>query len=126
MPPLAKKQTAPRALYPKHEYAAQHKAIRARDDLVTSRRRLRDAAELRPSGEVACERIREFGWDLGVEARIAHPNGWIATASRALGLHEATGWLIISGRATCVATATVDAVAKHTGVPVRIFYDPEL
>lgn len=91
------------------------------------RRRLRDAAELRASGEVACERIREFGWDVGSEKREAGDGwGWMAWTSRELGLNEATGWWILSGNATRVSTKTVDTVCAACGVPPRVFYDPEL
>lgn len=118
-------QPKPRAKYPQHEHSDQHKALRAREEFG-SRRRLRDAAELRPSAEVACERIREFAWDVGAEARAERPDAWMAGAARALGLGEDYGRLIINGTVYRVGTRTVDAVAKHTGVPVRIFYDPEL
>lgn len=119
---------APRSKYPQHEHSDQHKALRAREDLGT-RRRLRNAADLRPSAEVACERIREFAWDVGAEARAATEDGgpgWMAGAARALGLNEDYGREIINGTLERVGTRTVDAVSAHTGVPVRIFYDPSL
>jgi len=33
---------------------------------------------------------------------------------------------VISGEQARVSTRTVDRIARATGIPVRIFYDPEL
>lgn len=121
MPALAK-----RSQYPVHQFAEEHKLFKARA-LVTSRRRLRDAAELRASGEVACSRIREFAWDVGTELREEQPNRWMAPIARdVLGINEHTGWAIISGLSTSVSTTTVDTIARFTGIPIGVFYDPEL
>jgi hypothetical protein len=86
------------------------------------KRRLRNAAELTPSGELACTRIREFGYDLGYDFNELE-HGWIAEASRQLGLNERTGWAILRGEQLTVSTATVDVISLHTGIPVRVFYD---
>lgn len=123
---MAAQQARRRETYPDHEYAVEHTLYRAKQH-VSARRRLRNAAELRASGEVACERIREFAWDMGTELRESQPNRWMAPIARdVLGLNERTGWDIISGAAERVSTATVDAISRFTGIPVSVFYDCEL
>jgi hypothetical protein len=78
MSALAKKA---RTTYPDHDYADDHRLLKARAQLP-ARRKLRDAAEIRPCGEVACERIREFAWDVGAELREEQPNRWMAPIAR--------------------------------------------
>lgn len=114
-----------RETYPDHDYADEHTLIRARAELPP-RRRLRDASKIRSSGEVACERIREFAWDVGAELREEQPNRWMAPIAReVLGLNEDTGYQIICGTRTSVSTRTVDAVHAFTGIPLAAFYDYE-
>jgi hypothetical protein len=108
---------------PDHEYAHEHKLLKARHEHSTSKRRLRDAAHLRPSGEVACERVRELMWDLGAELDWTR---WVCEVSRQIGINERTGQGIASCERLSISTQTVDAIARHTGIPVRVFYDPEL
>jgi hypothetical protein len=116
---LAKKA---RTTYPDHDYAADHRLLKARSQLP-ARRKLRDAAEIRPCGEVACERIREFAWDVGAELREEQPNRWMAPIARnVLGLESANGYEIICGNRLSVSTRTVDAVSLHTGIPPEVFY----
>jgi hypothetical protein len=129
MPALAKK----REQYPSHEYADQHKLLIARAEFVTSKRRLRDASTLRPSAEVACERIREYCWDLRELELSDLGDHWRAECARRIGMwsdedHSGYGVLlqVISGSQQRVSTRTVDRIARATGIPVRVFYDPEI
>lgn len=111
--------------YPQHEYAAEHKVLIAKEQ-VTSKRRLRDVADLQPIAEVACERIREFAWDVGAELRAEKPDGWMAATVRDyLGIHYEVGRRIVNGEATAISPRTIDAIARFSGVPVKVFCDPE-
>jgi hypothetical protein len=108
---------------PTHKYASQHHLLRAAKKYGGARR-LRAAESLTPSGEVACQRIREFAYDLGAETEWAH--GWKAAAARALGLSYSTMWSILMRDITTIGTRTVDHVARTSGIPVSVFYDPEV
>lgn len=121
------------ATYPNHEHAKQHTLLVARGEFVTSKRRLRDAATLRPSAEVACERIQEYCFDMRDLELSDLGDRWRAECARRLGMwseedHGGYGVLlkVINGEQTRVSTRTVDRIARHTGIPVRMFYDPEL
>lgn len=107
--------------YPQHEHADKHTLLRAQAN-VTSRRRLRDAAELRPCGEVGAERLREYLLDLGAEYE---GDRWRAEVCRTIGLNEDTGRKIIRGVSPTVSTRTIDVVAQTTGIPISAFLDPE-
>lgn len=127
---LARKQATS---YPAHEYADKHQLLIARAEHVTSRRRLRDAATLQPSAEVACERIREYCHDLRELELADYGDRWRAECARRIGMwseEDSGGYAVllkvISGEQARVSTRTVDRIARATGIPVRIFYDPEL
>lgn len=106
---------------PRHEHASDHRVLLAAKKFGT--KGIAKRRQLRASGEVACDRIREFAWDLGMEQDWAY--GWKARAAARLGLPYATMWNIISHAVTTVSTKTVDHVAFVSGVPVREFYDNE-
>jgi hypothetical protein len=108
---------------PEHEYAVGHHLLLAAKE-YGNKRRLRKVEDLRASGEVACERVKEFAYDLGAELEFVY--GWKASAARRMGLTYSTMWNIIMGDITAISTKTVDHVARHSGIPVSVFYDPEL
>lgn len=107
---------------PDHEYADRHVLLRAREEHVRSRRRLRLAADLVSSGETACNRLREFLWDLGEDLGWQR---WKAEVARQTGIPPTTAGQIIRGQVTTITTHTVDKVARISGIPVRYFYDSE-
>lgn len=108
---------------PKHEHAEKHYIFIAAKRSRT-KARLRKVEHLEASGVVACKRIREFAWDLGHEYGWKY--GWKMKASEKIGLNYRTLWNILKGVVTTVNTATVDRVARHSGVPIPFFYDPEM
>jgi len=108
---------------PKHEHAEKHHIFVAAK-LYRNKRRLQKVESLEASGVVACKRIREFAWDLGAEYGWKY--GWKMKASDKIGLNYRTLWNILRGVVTVVTTATVDRVAQHSGVPIALFYDPEM
>jgi hypothetical protein len=117
---------------PSHEFAAGHHLTRAVREHA-NKRRLRDVADLQSSGEVAAQRIREFAYDVGADVK--HARGWMAYAARKLGVQYTTLYAVINmgrgkskkhRRKSTVGTRTVDQIARFTGCPIAVFYDPEL
>lgn len=104
--------------YPVHEYAADH--ILYEKYLTCKPPSVRAAEKIRPSGEIACERIRELGFDLGAELEW---NRWMADVATKLGLTYETARLIFNGERISVSTRTVDRVHRKTGIPIAVFYD---
>ncbi len=112
---------ARRRTYPEHQYADNHALLRAYQTSKPVPVRL--AKKLRGSGEVACERIRELAWDIGADKEWYL---WMADVSRKLGINYSTARAICQGKQFTVSTRTVDKIAIRTGIPPRLFYDPEL
>lgn len=108
---------------PKHEYAAKHLLLRAAIE-HGSRKRLRLVEDLDPSGSVACDRIREYAFDLGAEYQ--HEYGWMAKVAKKMHINYHTLYCIIKERTSSISTRTVDQVARMSGIPVGVFYDPEI
>lgn len=102
---------------PRHEHASDHVALKAYR--ARPRRRLRDAAELQPISEVACERVREFCWDLGEDLEWSL---WMAEVARRIGVNYTTARRIMSGEQTSLSSATIDKISATTGVPPEVFY----
>lgn len=110
---------------PEHDYAVSHHLLLARKEHAKNlKRRLRAVEELRASGEVACERLREFAYDIGAD--MEWERGWKAEAAKQCGLNYSTMWSIIMKDLTSISTRTVDHVARKSGIPISVFYDPEL
>ena len=106
---------------PQHDYVTDHRLTLAAKEHA-ARRRVRDANDIRPSGVIACERIREFCWDLGAELEW---DRWMAEISRRLGISYTTTRLIIKGEITSLSTHTVDKIAQSSGIPYAVFYDDQ-
>jgi hypothetical protein len=84
---------------------------------------------LEGSGETAYKRILEYALDLKneyVDANEGKEYGWIKIAAERMGIKYTTLWNIVDGSVTRVASSTVDRIAKRNGIPIAIFYDPEL
>ncbi len=115
--------TAWRIKLPRHDYAARHPLLRAAH-YYGSKKRLRVVQDLEPSGRVACERVREYAFDLGAEYE--HSYGWMAKVAKKMKLNYHTLYCIINERVDSISTRTVDHIARCSGIPVRVFYDPEI
>jgi hypothetical protein len=108
---------------PEHDYARDHRVLRALAEFKT-KRRLELAKVKRPCAEIAAERIREFAWDLGAEREWYR---WIAAAQREMGFNcYSTVWAIVTGKKTRVGPDVVDQISRATGIPVAVFYDEEV
>ena len=108
---------------PDHQYADKHHLLVAARE-YGSRRRLRKVEDLQPSGEVACSRVREYAFDLGAELDMKH--GWLTKAAERMGIHRNTLWNITHEVVRSISTETVDQIARASGIPIGIFYDPEV
>lgn len=123
MPAAAVSARSRQLALPIHDYVESHHLLKAAKE-YGSRRRLRQVEDLLPSGVVACSRIKEFAYDLGAEMEWSY--GWKALAARRMQINYRTLWNIITGVVTTVNTATVDHIARHSGIPISVFYDPEI
>jgi hypothetical protein len=110
---------------PEHELSAGHMLLLAMRERG-GRPRLRDARELKPSGVIACENVRELIYDVtcldGYAEGDEFDYGWIANVQRALGLKYTTCWNIARGEITSISSRTVDMIAAKSGVPAEKFY----
>lgn len=106
-----------RVQYPDHDYADNHVLLRAMDQYKPPT--VRDAAKIRPSGEIACDQIRELGWDLGAEYNWER---WMAAVAEKIGLHPDTARAIFNEERVSVTNRTVDKVHLKTGIPLAVLY----
>jgi transcriptional regulator with XRE-family HTH domain len=102
---------------PEHEHASDHVALKAYRS--RPRRRLRNATELEPIAEVACQRVREFCWDLGEDLEW---DLWMAEVARRIGVNYTTARRIMNGEQTSLSSKTIDNICATTGVPPEVFY----
>ncbi len=103
--------------YPDHEYADKHVLYRLYLDSKPPT--VRAAEKLRPIGEVACERIRELGYDIGAEKEW---DRWMADAAEKLGVGYETMRNILNGERQSVSSGTVWRVHLKTGIPIESIY----
>lgn len=111
------RKRADRIEYPDHEYANGHVLYQAYLDSKPPT--VRAAEKMRPIGEVACDRIRELGYDLGAEREWAR---WMADVSEKLGINYSTARAIFNGDQNSVSSVTVWRMHLKTGIPVEAIY----
>jgi hypothetical protein len=128
-----------RARLPEHVHAnAHHLFLAEREYSRTLKKRsakLEELGDEAASGAIACKRVREFAYDVGFHwvaenfddyDDFTAVRGWPAEAARRCGLRYGTMWAILNRDITHISTRTVDKIARKTGIPVSVFYDPEL
>jgi hypothetical protein len=120
--PAAAQRVRTRVSLPRHAYADKHKLLLASREAISRRRRLRDAADLIGVEEIACIRIREFAFDVGIEGRDG--KRWMAYAARELGINKTSMRAIILGEQTAVGIKTINRIARKTGIKVSFICDP--
>lgn len=115
---------------PDHDYAWDHILRQARLKLRGRKEdRLAAIADLDACGVVACDRIREFAFDIGFDwggPEFEEKRGWIAHAAKEMGVPYGTLWQIVRRDQKTVDQKTVTNVFKTTGISVSFFYDPEI
>lgn len=122
MPAAALPRVRTRVSLPRHDFADKHKLLLASRESSSHRRRIRNADDIVGVEEVACERIREFAFDVGIEGRDGVR--WMAFAARELGINKTTMRAIIVGEQTAVGIKTINRIARKTGIKVSLICDP--
>ncbi len=122
MPASARSSSSRQLRLPIHDYAADHKLLRALRQYKT-KQRLNAFAQRRDVAEVAAERIRELAWDYGADK---DHHLWMADAARRLGANYETLRRICKGETTRVGLKVVQQIQLTTGLPIGLFYDEEL
>lgn len=81
----------------------------------SSRPKLRLVSRMRPSAEIAAERVRDLLLEIGNDCNYIW--GWKTAAARELGLGRITTSNLIDRKVTRLGTHVIDQVVQKTGIP---------
>lgn len=116
-----KTQAEQQELFARLEVDRSHKVSKAMEQFGT-KARIAKADKRPPCAEVAAMRIRQALLDQGRQKNFSQ---WMAGAARDAGLNPTTARAIIHGKKVRVGPDVVDQIARATGCPIAVFYDPE-